>query len=159
LEDAGCVGPTLASIVIILLLYVDDIVLMVKSPYDLGKHLITLKDFRSSMGMNMNTDKTKVVIIQFKRITYNTFVYDNNSLAEVPSYKNRGNNIHHKLNWNYSVYKRINGLWKAYYGIENNCKSIDLWLWDKKKLIFHTIITPLILYGCEVWGCSISRES
>lgn len=23
----------------------------------------------------------------------------------------------------------------------------------------ETLITPIILYGCEVWGCSISRES
>jgi hypothetical protein len=160
LEDAGCVGPTLASIVIILLLYVDDIVLMEKSPYDLGKQLITLKDFFSSMGMTVNTDKTKVMIIKSKRITYDTFVYDNNSLEEVPSYKYLGIDIHHKLNWNYSIEKRINGGWKAYYGLENNCKSTDLWLWDKKKKnLFHTLVTPVILYGCEVWGCSISRES
>jgi hypothetical protein len=33
LEDARCVGPTLVSIVILLLLYVDDIVLTTKSPY------------------------------------------------------------------------------------------------------------------------------
>jgi hypothetical protein len=59
LEEAGCVGPTLASIVIILLLYVDDIVLMERNPYDLGKQLRILKDFCSSMGMTVNTDKMK----------------------------------------------------------------------------------------------------
>jgi hypothetical protein len=133
LENSSCVGLTLASIVIILLLYVDDIVLMAQSPYDPSKQLITLKDFCSSMGMNVNIDKTKVMIIKSKRITYDTFVYDNNSLEEVPSYKYLGMDIHHKLNWNYNVEKRINGGWKAYYGLENNCKSIDLWLWDKKK--------------------------
>jgi hypothetical protein len=37
LEEAGCVGPTLTDIVINqLLLYVDDIVLMGRSPNDLG---------------------------------------------------------------------------------------------------------------------------
>jgi len=45
LEDAGCVGLTLASIVIILL-YVDDIVLMTKIPYGLDKQLITLEDYK-----------------------------------------------------------------------------------------------------------------
>ena len=53
----------------------------------------------------------------------------------------------------------IIGGWKAYYGLENNCKSAKLWSWDKKKLLFETLDTPVILYGCEVWGCSISRES
>jgi len=108
LEDAGCVGSTLASIVIILLIYVDDIVLIENSPYDLGKQLIILKDFCSSMGMTMNTNKIKVMIVKSKRITYDTFFYDNNSLEEVPSYKYLGIDIHHNLNWNYSIEKRIN---------------------------------------------------
>jgi hypothetical protein len=86
-------------------------------------------------------------------------MYDNNNLEEVTSYKYLIINLHHKLNWNYSIEKRINGGWKAYYGLENNCKSMDLWLWDKKKLLFETLITLVILYGCEVWGCNISRES
>ena len=67
----------------ILLLYDDDIVLMEKHPYDLGKKLITLEELCSSMGMTMNTDKTKVMIIKSKRITYDTFVFENNSLEEV----------------------------------------------------------------------------
>ena len=32
-------------------------------------------------------------------------------------------------------------------------------MWDKKKLLFETLVTRVILYGCEVWGCIISRES
>jgi hypothetical protein len=59
----------------------------------------------------------------------------------------------------YSIEKRIIVGWKAYYGIENNCKSADLWSWDKKKLLFETLVTHVIHYGCEFWGCSISRES
>jgi len=111
------------------------------------------------MGMTMDTKKTEVMIIKSQKITYDTFLYDNNSLEEVPSYKYLGINIHHKLNWNYSIEKMINWGWKVYFGLENKCKLVDLWLWDKKKLIFDTLVTLVILYGCEVWGCSISRES
>jgi hypothetical protein len=35
-------------------------------------------------------------------------------------------NIHHKFNWNYNIEKMINEGWKAYYGLENNCKLVDL---------------------------------
>jgi hypothetical protein len=159
LEKEGCVGPTLTGIVINLLLYADDIILMARSPHDLENQLRILKDFCSNMGMTVNTDKTKVMIIKSNKIPYDTFIYDNNNLEEVTSYKYLGIDIHHKLNWNYSIEKRIIGGWKAYYGLENNCKSVDLWSWDKKKLLFETLVTPVILYGCEVWGCSISRES
>jgi hypothetical protein len=159
LEVASCVGPTLTSIVIILLLYANDIVLMARNPYDFKKKLRIIKDFCSSTMMTMNTDKMKVMIIKSQKITYDSFMYDNNSLEEVPSYKYLGIYIHHKLNWNYSTEKRINGEWKAYYGLDNNCKLADLWLWDKKKALFETLVTHVILYVCELWGCNISRES
>jgi hypothetical protein len=158
LDTVGCVGPNLASIVIILLLYADDIFIMERNPYDLSKQLRILKDLFSSTIMTMDTDKMKVMIIKPNKITYDTFIYDRNNLEEVPSYKYIGIDIHHKLNWNYSIEKRINGGWKAYYGLENNCKLADLWLWDKKNLIFETLVTPVILYGCELWGSNISRE-
>ena len=48
---------------------------------------------------------------------------------------------------------------KAYFGLENNSKEENLVMWDKKKLLFETLVTPIIFYGCEVWGCIISRES
>ena len=86
-------------------------------------------------------------------------MYDNKSLEEVSSYKYLGIDIHHKINWNYSIKKMMNGGWKAYFGLENNCKEENLVTWDKKKILFETLVTPIIFYGCEVWVCNISRES
>jgi hypothetical protein len=74
------------------------------------------------MGMTINTDKTKVIINQSNNIPYDIFVYDKNNLKKVTSYKYLGIDIQHKLNWNYSIEKRIIGGWKTYYGLENNCK-------------------------------------
>ena len=51
------------------------------------------------------------------------------------------------------------GGWKVYHVLENKCKSVDLWIWDKKKILFDALVMHVILYGCEVWGCNISRES
>ena len=159
LEEAGCDGTILARIVVILLLYVDDIVLFARCPSDLDKQLMLLKDFCSTIGMIVNTEKTKVMIIKSKKDTYAKFMYDNSNLEEVSSYKYLGIDIHHKLNWNYSIEKRINGGWKTYFGLENNCKTTILVMWNRKKVLFETLVTLVILYGCEVWGCSISRES
>ena len=105
LEKVGCVGPTLTGIVINILLYDDDIVLMARSPHDLENQLRILKDFSFNMGMIVNTDKTKVMIIKSNNITYYTFVYENN-LEEVTSYKYLGIDIHHKLNQNYNIKKK-----------------------------------------------------
>ena len=79
--------------------------------------------------------KKKVMIIKSKKDTYANFVYDNSNLEEVYSYKYLEIDIHHKLNWNYSIEKKINGGWKAYFGLENNCIA-NLVMWDKKSSSF-----------------------
>jgi hypothetical protein len=115
---------------------------MTRRPHDLENQLRILKDFFSNMGMTVNTDKTKVMIIKSNKILSDTFVYENNNLKEVTSYKYLGIDIHHNLNWNYSIEKRIIWEWKSYYGLENNCK-VDVWSWDKKnsslRLLLHLL--------------------
>ena len=83
--------------------------------------------------MIVNIDKTKVMIIKFNKDTYVNFVYGNSNLEEVSSYKYLGIDIHHKLNRKYSTEKRINGGWKAYFGLENNCKATNLVMWIKRN--------------------------
>lgn len=98
------------------------------------------------MGMTINRNKTEIMIIKYKNITYDNFIYDN-SLEQVPSYKYLGINIHHKFNWNYSIEKRINRGWKTYYGFEKNCKSIDLWFWDKRNILS---LSSLLLFYMDM---------
>ena len=52
----------------------------------------------------------------------------------------------------------INGGWKTYFGLENNCKSANLVMWDKKKFLFETLITPVILYVAK-FGVVASLEN
>jgi len=44
LEEAHCVGTSIVGTIIILFLYVDDIVLMVRCPFDIYKELKIHKD-------------------------------------------------------------------------------------------------------------------
>ena len=74
-------------------------------------------------------------------------MHDNNNLEEVSTYKYLRIDFHHKLGWNYSIEKRFNGGWNAYFGHENNCKLIDLLLWDKKKL--YVRLSSLLL-SCTI---------
>ena len=142
---------------VIFLFYGDDIVLMEMRPSHLDKQLRILKDVFSNMGMTVNTNKTKIMIIKSKKDTYANLIYDNRNLEEVTSYKYLRIDIHHKLYWNNNIEKIINGGWKAYFYLENNCKSVDLVMRDKMKFIFETLVIMVILYGCEVWGWCISR--
>jgi hypothetical protein len=100
LEKTGCVPPSLTGIVINIIIYVDDIILMERIPHDIENQIRILKDFCSNMGMTVNIDQTKVMIFKSNKITYDNFVYDNNKLEEVTSYKYIGIDIHHNLKWN-----------------------------------------------------------
>ena len=77
------------------------------------------------MGMTVNNGKTRIMIIKSKKDTYENSIYDNKNLEELSSYKYLRTDIHHKINWNYSIEKRINGGWKTYFDLENNCKSTN----------------------------------
>lgn len=79
-------------------------------------------------------------------------------MEELFSYKYLGIGIHHMLNWNYNVEIIINGWRTAYCGLENKSKTEDLWLWNKKKLLFDTLVTHVIFYKREFWVFSISRK-
>ena len=68
-------------------IYVNDIILMARSPHDLENQLRIIKDFCSNMAMTVNTDKPKVMIIKSNKIPYDTFIYENNNLKEVTLYK------------------------------------------------------------------------
>lgn len=52
----------------------------------------------------------------------------------------------------------ISGGWKAYFGLECNCKSIDLWLWDKKKPLLETLVT-LVLFMVVKFGIVASLQN
>lgn len=107
MKEVGCVGTTLASMVIIFLLYVDYIIIMIKNPYDLSEKLKILKHFYSYTSMTINNDKTKVMMIKSKKNTCANSLYDYNSLEEVTSYKYLKINLLHNIKWNYHIEKRI----------------------------------------------------
>lgn len=76
--------------VITLLLYLDDIVLLAISHDDLKEQLKILHDYYSKMGMIVNIDKTKSIIIKSKNVSH-----DNNYLEQVTSYKYLGISFQH----------------------------------------------------------------
>ena len=63
------------------------------------------------------------MIIKSQKITCVICMYDNN-LEELTSYKYLPINVYHEFNMNYTIHKRINEGWQAYYGLENNCKDL-----------------------------------
>lgn len=160
LNNDSSEGVQLANYVIKLLLYVDDLILIAKSAKGLREHLKTLETFCHEVGMQVNISKTKVMIFSWRRNKkiQVDFLFEGSPLEVVNEYKYLGLNFHNHLNWETCRAKRIQGGWKALYSLQNRCRNAELWDWKSKRMLFGLLVTPVILYGREIWGNSMSDQ-
>ena len=55
--------------------------------------------------------------------------------------------------------RRLEAGKRAYYAFENMCNAGEIKCWALKKYLFDTLVTPVLLYGVEVWGGSIAKST
>lgn len=118
-----------------------------------------LKKFCKEVGMEVNVDKTKVVVFSLKRKTAKPQIKFNKELLDImQSYKYLGLEFNERLNWEQCTKKTLQEMWKATFLLQNKCRTAEIWYWNIISSLFQRLITPVFLYGCEVWGTSISRS-
>lgn len=139
-----------------LLLYADDLILVAKSAHGLKMHLYALEILCKPMGMQVNTNKTKIMIFSNKRNqSQHTFFFEGNILEELNEYKYLEIDINKKLNLDDCKKKIILGGSKALYALQNICREANLWEWNMTKVLFGILVCPMIVYGCELWASNI----
>ncbi|MCO5561969.1 hypothetical protein L7F22_015595 [Adiantum nelumboides] len=55
--------------------------------------------------------------------------------------------------------RRLEAGKRVYYAFENMCNAAEIKCWALKKYLFDTLVTPVLLYGVEIWGGSISKST
>ena len=121
-------GVLMGEYVIRLLLYADDLILIAKSALGLQEHLISLEHFCRTVGMQVNTSKTKVVVFSSKRKhKQHKFYFEDNTLEVVEDYKYLGIDFNKSLSWEGCRKKITLGGWKAFYAFQNRCREEELW--------------------------------
>lgn len=156
IRQKGGGGIQIAGYVILLLIYADDVVLFAKNAAQLQKHLWALSDFCKKSGMCVNIDKTKVMVIG-KKDKSETLWLEGKQVEIVRSYKYLGLDFEDTYKWNQCVDKRILGGLKALFSLQNKCKKADIWSWEMRKFLFKSLVQPVILYGCQVWGTNLAK--
>ena len=86
-------------------------------------------------------------------------VYSNEPLEVVDRFKYLGLEVPSNHKWHECAMRRLEARKMAYYAFENMCHQGDIKCWVLKKYLFDTLVTPVLLYGVEVWGGSISNSS
>ena len=133
---------------LIVLLYADDTIILADTAESLQR---TLNDYCQLWKLNINTDKSKVIVFGSRLNKPFQFKLGPNDLETVDSYKYLGvffSKSGSFLNASKHIAEQARkALYYLYTRINNLNLPIDLQI----KLFDHTVL-PILTYGCEVWG-------
>ena len=135
------------------LMYADDIVIFSKTADGLQSLIDKVQVYCDTWKMNLNVKKTKCITFQKKNRTNkkNTFMFGNKEIESVSSFNYLGMTI----NANGSLHSSMENLsckaQRAVYALNNRFPIKRLPIKAALKL-FDSVVTPILLYGSEIWG-------
>lgn len=138
---------------LMVIMYADDTVLLANSAEMLQTALKALEDYCNLWHLQVNCAKTKILIFRKRKIKADQykFVYNNSTLAIVHEFKYLGV----KFNYNGSFKLCIKDLCeiasRAMYALLAKSRKFNLPV-DLQLELFDTLVQPIMLYNCEVWG-------
>lgn len=148
-------GLQIDDIVLILLLFADDMAILGKSPQDLQNSIDLLHTFCTNWGLEVNIDKTKIMVFRKRgRLLENEkWTFNGNPLEVVNNFNYLGIVFNYTGNFSMNqdyitgkALKALNVLWL-------NCIKVKM----KPKIlcqVFDAFVGSTLSYGSEVWGFS-----
>ena len=139
------------------LLYADDLVLLAKNREDLQSQLDTLDKFSKSLKMEVNLDKTKVMLIQKQKSRAKSkrnkpWKIGYKELKECTSYKYLGVTLKSNASFSEHIDKIKEKALKYYFSLISKSKE---WGGFQPRLflyLFDHTIAPILNYSSEIWG-------
>ena len=154
LEEKGVDGVTVGDLKLCLLLYADDSILMSNSREDLQDSLDYVHDYCQRWRLYVNVAKTKVVV--FRRggrlSQHDVFFYGDVILEVVATFSYLGVTLSSSGKFSCTQQNLADRGLRALYALRKEVHSLvnpDL---DTLVMLFDRLVTPVLLYACEVWG-------
>jgi hypothetical protein len=142
-----------------LLVYADDVNILGRSVYTIQKNTAALVVGSKDIGLEVNADKTKYMIMSRDRNAgqSNNIKIDNSSFERMEEFEYLGTTL---INQN-SVHEKINSSLKSgnacYHSVQNLASS-RLLSKDTKIKMYRNITLPVVLCGCETWSPTLREE-
>ena len=134
------------------LLYADDTVVMAESAEELQLALNAVHTYCNECKLTVNTSKTKVVIFSRGKVRNKpVFKFGEDVIDITDDYKYLGCVLNYNGRFNKTINERICNARRAMYGLLTKSNLIGLPL-DIVCELFDTLVIPVLLYGCEIWG-------
>ena len=139
-------------------MYADDIVMFNKSEAGMNLYLKQLEEYCNKWRLTISVKKTKILIINKKTAAVNFKLY-NTTLEIVSNYCYLGIMIANSGTFKSAIKYLIKKASNAYFAIR---KEINFQNNTSPKVmlrLFDSVIQPVMLYGCEIWGVFGFRKS
>ena len=142
-----------------LLLYADDIVFMARSEQELQQMMDIFSEFCFRYELTVNLKKTKIVVFssKIKGITAN-INYRGSLLPQNTSYKYLGVTFQSRFGAKYAGDALLISAKRALFVLQNKLKSENITSPKIALQLYDALVTPIITYGSEIWGCLDSKK-
>ena len=134
-----------------ILIYADDTVLLAESAQGLPNALDSLFSYCKIWRLEVNTDKTKVIVISYHKFKENkVFSCNNQVIGKVHHFQYLGVIFNSKGNFFQAKKHLYTQASKAMHSLLKNIRSNDLPV-NLSLQRFDSLVIPILLYCCEVW--------
>ena len=134
------------------LLYADDTIILAENGDDLQIALNALNDYCTDWDLSVNTKKTKIVIFSRGKIRIiPKFSFNNKDVEVVFEYKYLGIVFNYNGKFNKAKKLLVDQGKRAMYALISKSRKLNLPI-DIQIHLFDTLVMPILLYGCEIWG-------
>ena len=138
---------------LLVVMYADDTIILADSPQGLQDALHALAGYCDKWQLNVNCSKTKVMV--FSKRKYNTknlsFKYRGEPLEVVHHFKYLGVTVSYNISFKQCIQELNKQATRAMYALLAKSRALDLPV-DIQLHLFDSLVAPILLYGCEVWG-------
>ncbi|KAL4083661.1 hypothetical protein QTP88_028977 [Uroleucon formosanum] len=135
----------------IILAYADDIVILGNTRQDITQTMSNLVTASKRMGLCINEEKTKFMVLSRRREDQPNLQVDNFTFESVESFKYLGVNINNKNDMHQEIVERLASGNRCYHSIQKLLKS-KLLSRRSKTLLYISYLRPIVTYACETWS-------
>jgi len=159
LQNDTTSGLKLFDIVLIILMFADDMCILSETPEGLQSSLNRLYEYCQNWGIEVNSSKTKVMVFRKrgKVLDNEQWTYGGNILENVDSFNYLGTVFNYTGSFNLNNEYIVGKALKALNVLLANCKKMPL----KPKLLcqlFDSFVGSILSYAAEVWGYTKAKE-
>ena len=136
-------------------MYADDTIILADSKDNLQLALNALRSYCEKWKLEINCSKTKITIFSRSKINHTNFnfTYGNQTIETIDNYKYLGVILNYNGSFKLALDNLRSQASRAMYSLISKSRRLGLPIKDQLHL-FDSIVSPIMLYGCEIWGYS-----